>query len=136
MFGDNRNFPFMFHNLPPQTNPPPPWVPPLPLKNLPAQELQDVDMSELSPAKPEDNEKENGRTIATGGMRRVFNSRRRTHVKSRSKREDGEDVSENDSEEDEGGHVGPLTQNTSNHYTLNMPSTPPSPSDAPYVLLG
>ena len=89
-------------------------------------------MSELSPPKPDSHDKENGRVVATGALRRVFNSRRRARAKSHSK---GEDASEGDSE-DEGGHVGPLTQNTSNHYTLNMPSPPTSRSDTPYVLLG
>jgi hypothetical protein len=29
-----------------------------------------------------------------------------------------------------------VTQNTSNHYTLNMPSAPAPQSDMPHVLLG
>ncbi|KAG6333965.1 hypothetical protein ID866_5116 [Astraeus odoratus] len=142
MFGENRNVPFIFQSPPPQTNPPPPWAPPpnfSPQKAfpqpLPDPEVRDVDMSDLSPPKPEENEKENRRLVATGGLRRIFNSRRIAREKTRSKRENGEDSNEDDSEDDS-GHAGPLTQNTSNHYTLNMPSAPASPSDTPYVLLG
>jgi len=142
MFGENRNVPFIFQSPRPQTNPTHPWEPPpsfSPHKTFPqpppAPELHDVDMSELSPPKPDSSEKENGRVVATGAMRRVFNSRRRARAKPHSNGEDAEDASEGDSE-DERGHVGPLTQNTSNHYTLNMPSAPSSRSDTPYVLLG
>lgn len=142
MFGENRNVPFIFQSPRPQTNPTHPWEPPpsfSPHKTFPqpspAPELHDVDMSELSPPKPDSSEKENGRVVATGAMRRVFNSRRRARAKSHLNGEDAEDASEGDSE-DERGHVGLLTQNTSNHYTLNMPSAPSSRSDTPYVLLG
>ncbi|KAL4065783.1 Di-sulfide bridge nucleocytoplasmic transport domain-containing protein [Scleroderma yunnanense] len=142
MFGENRNVPFIFQSTLPQTNPSPPWAPPpsfSPHKAFPqpspAQELHDVDMSELSPPKPEDNEKENHRVVAIGGMRRVFNSRRRARAKPSPKRGDAEGVSEDDSEDDR-DHVGPLTQNTSNHYTLNIPATLSTSSDTPYVLLG
>jgi hypothetical protein len=84
----------------------------------------------------EEGEKENGRAVATGGLRRVYKLRQKARVQSCSRRndEDLEHTSEDDSEDDR--ITRPLTQNTSNHYTLNMPSAPAPPSDAPYVLLG
>lgn len=139
MFGENRNVPFIFERRPPQTNPPPPWAPPpnfSPQKVFPqpqpAQELRDVDMSELSPPKPDESEKENGRAVATGAMRRVFNSRR----KARAKMRDHADGSNDEDSEDDRDNARPLSQTTSTHYTLNMPSASASPSDTPYVLLG
>ncbi|KAG8220218.1 putative nuclear membrane protein [Butyriboletus roseoflavus] len=142
MFGENRNVPFIFQSPPPQTNPPYPWVPPSnfsPQKAFPqppVAELHDVDMSDLSPPLTEESEKENGRAVATGGLRRVFKLRQKARVESHSRRnnEDPEQTSEDDSEDDKS--VRPLTQNTSNHYTLNMPSAPSAHSDTPYVLLG
>lgn len=93
-------------------------------------------MSDLSPPKMEESEKENGRAVATGGLRRVYKLRQKTRAESRSRRdnEDPEQTSEDDSEDD--GITRPLTHNTSNHYTLNMPSAPAAPSNTPYVLLG
>lgn len=46
------------------------------------------------------------------------------------------DDSDEDEDSDDEGRVTPLTQNTSNHYTLNMPGPAPPQSDLPYVLLG
>jgi len=142
MFGENRNVPFIFQSPPPQTNPPYPWVPPpnfSPQKAFPqppVTELRDVDMSDLSPPKVEEGEKENGRAVSTGGLRRVYKLRQkaRTQTHSRQNDEDLEQTSGDDSEDDR--IARPLTQNTSNHYTLNMPSAPHSQSDMPYVLLG
>ncbi|KAF9242358.1 Di-sulfide bridge nucleocytoplasmic transport domain-containing protein [Melanogaster broomeanus] len=141
MFGENRNVPFIFQSPPPQTNAPYPWTPPpnfSPQKAFPqppAQELRDVDMSDVSPPKPEDSERDSGRAVATGALRRVYNSRQRTRAKSRPRNEDLEHSSEDDIE-DEGGLGRPLTRNTSTHYTLNMPSAPAPRSETPYVLLG
>lgn len=139
MFGENRNVPFIFQSHPPQTNPPYPWAPPpnfSPQKAFSQPELRDVDMSDLSPPKTEEIEKENGRAVATGGLRRVYKLRQKARAESRSRRndEDPEQTSEDDSEDDK--IARPLTQNTSNHYTLNMPSAPAPRSDIPYVLLG
>lgn len=142
MFGENRNVPFIFQSPPPQTNPPYPWAPPpnfSPQKAFPqppAPELRDVDMSDLSPPKMEEGEKENGRAVATGGLRRVYKLRQKARAVSHSRRsdDDPEQASEEDSEDDT--IARPLTQNTSNHYTLNMPSAPVPQSDTPYVLLG
>ncbi|KAF9229812.1 hypothetical protein BS17DRAFT_771955 [Gyrodon lividus] len=141
MFGENRNVPFIFQSPPPKTDLPHPWTPPpnfSPQKAFPqppAQELRDVDMSDLSPPKAEETEKENGRAVATGALRRVYNLRQKARTKSRSKNEDPEHTSEDDSEDDR-GLAKPLTQNTSNHYTLNMPSAAAPQSETPYVLLG
>lgn len=94
-----------------------------------------MDMSDLSPPKMEEIEKENGRAVATGGLRRVYKLRQKARAESRSRNdEDLEQTSEDDSEDDK--IARPLTQNTSNHYTLNMPSAPAPRSDTPYVLLG
>ncbi|KAL0945560.1 hypothetical protein HGRIS_014721 [Hohenbuehelia grisea] len=116
-FGANHNVPFIFNTEPP---PPPeyPWAPPVnftPSKIFQA-EVKDVDMSEASPSQPEE-----GRAIAVGGMRRVYNARRRKAMK--------EQLGEDSDDES----VTAVTQNTSNHYTLNMPSPRP---DLPYVLSG
>ena len=95
-----------------------------------------MDMSDASPLKTEESERENGRVVATGALRRVYNLRQKARAQSHSRRmdEDPEQASEDDSED--GRLAKPLTQNTSNHYTLNMPSVPAPQSDTPYVLLG
>ena len=138
MFGENRNVPFIFQSPPPQSNAPYPWAPPRnfsPQKAFPQPELRDVDMSDLSPPKTEESEKENGRAVATGGLRRVYKLRQKARTQSHSRTdEEPEQASEDDSEDEK--VAGPLTQNTSNHYTLNMPSVPAPQSDTPYVLLG
>lgn len=141
IFGENRNVPFIFQAPVPQTPAVHPWAPPVnftPQKAFPAQELRDVDMSELSPPKPEASEKESGRIVATGALRRVFNSRQKARTKVQhavSLRDDPGYGSEEESDGD-ADHVGPVTQTTSNHYTLNMPSAPTPQSDTPQVLLG
>jgi len=78
--------------------------------------------------------------MALGAVRRVYRSRQRARVRSRAPRgksrgleQDGSDVSDESDDEDERGVV---TQNTSNHYTLNLPGPSPPRSDLPYVLLG
>lgn len=118
-----------------------PWVPPVnfsPQKAFPVQELRDVDMSELSPPKPEASEKENGRTVATGALRRVFNSRQKARTKTQHAVSLRDEVGYGSEEEIDGDadHVGPVTRNTSNHYTLNMPANPAPRADTPQVLLG
>ncbi|KAH7907528.1 Di-sulfide bridge nucleocytoplasmic transport domain-containing protein [Hygrophoropsis aurantiaca] len=142
IFGENRNVPFIFQQPAPQTPSPYPWAPPphfSPQKafpNPPQEEVRDVDMSELSPPKPE--EPSPVRAVATGALRRVFNSRRKARVQNRltsSRQDDPGYGSEGESEDEEGNH-GQLTHNTSNHYTLNLPSAPTPQSDTPYILLG
>ncbi|KDR84743.1 hypothetical protein GALMADRAFT_217803 [Galerina marginata CBS 339.88] len=144
-FGSNQNVPFLFHPSPlPQSQQNHPWTPPpqfSPSKAFPSSEVKDVDMSEVSPLKNEEetaanvNETDHTRPVATGGLRRVFKQRTK-RLYSRQLRHDDEDHSISAGESDEEGTVTPLTQNTSNHYTLNMPAHPAPQSDMPYVLLG
>lgn len=92
-------------------------------------------MSELSPQQSEETGTEGGRNVATGALRRVFKSRERERGKNRlAVARRTEDGSGTDSEDD--GLLIPHTQNTSNHYTLNLPSAPAPQSDTPYILLG
>ncbi|TFK19900.1 nuclear membrane protein [Coprinopsis marcescibilis] len=143
-FGRNQNVPFLFNpGTVPQTPQGYPWVPPSPTKQQP--EILDVDMNEASPAKAEepqrdeDKEVESARPVASGGLRRIYNQRKRTQTRSRARhRSDDHDDSGSgsESEEETEKRVGLRRQATSNHYTLNMaPPTPPR-SEMPYVLLG
>lgn len=103
-------------------------------------------MPDASPPRPPSPEKEgdedSGRTMSLGGLRRVFKSRQKARSKSklaivttRAKKQDDEsDV--DDSDEDDNREITPITQNTSNHYTLNLPGPASTQSDTPYVLLG
>ncbi|OCH88338.1 hypothetical protein OBBRIDRAFT_758305 [Obba rivulosa] len=146
-FGSGARAPFLFHQQPPQTPHPPPWSPPSnfsPQKAFPQPEIPEIDMSELSPPKsshssPERDAKEAslGRALALGGLRRVFRSRQKSRVRShaRSVRDGESDSGEEGDSDDEETHL-PVTQNMSNHYTLNMPSPAPPQSDLPYILLG
>jgi hypothetical protein len=129
--------------IPPQSPTKHPWAPPenfSPSKAfpqpLPQVELHDVDMSEVSPPKPE----EGTRAMALGGMRRVYNSRRkRSKEKLRvvvSSRGSGDDGSDDEEDEHSDRRIAPRTLNTSNHYTLSLPSPAPPQSDLPYILLG
>ncbi|KII86452.1 hypothetical protein PLICRDRAFT_44048 [Plicaturopsis crispa FD-325 SS-3] len=138
MFGTGQNVPFIFQTPTPQMPTSYPWSPPSnfsPTKAFPQpsfqEELKDVDMSELTPPKPEQKE-EGGRTMALGAMRRVFKSRQKRRGGSRLAR----DVEDSASESEGDDEAGPLTHNTSNHYTLNLPSIPAPQSDLPYILLG
>ncbi|PPQ66767.1 hypothetical protein CVT26_009753 [Gymnopilus dilepis] len=148
-FGANQNVPFLFQPVPlPQSPQPHPWAPPpdfSPSKAFRSSEAKDVDMTEASPAKQEESkpngtpakdkevENANGRPVATGGLRRVYRQRiRRARSTHRSRADD----EESEGESDEEGAMTPVTQNTSNHYTLNMPAHPAPQSDTPYVLLG
>lgn len=146
-FGTNTNVPFIFQSPIPQSQHPPPWVPPPPQPSptksfQPLEpEVQDVDMSEISPApKLEPSEEDLSRAVSLGGMRRVFRSR---HERAKSKgrarveedvSEDGESESDTDRRVTRSKSVGPQTM--SNHYTLNMPSPAPPKSELPYVLSG
>ena len=81
------------------------------------------------------------RAIALGGLKRVYNSRQKARSKSKlaivTMRKGVEDHdSSDDSDEEIVRDVTPITQNTSNHYTLNLPGPAPTRSDLPYVLLG
>lgn len=152
-FGINQNIPFIFQTPSKQPESPYPWSPPPGFSSsrafpTPVQqnEVRDIDMTEASPPKPEDpspekEKSESGlRVVATGALRRVYRARQKAKEAGkqpftpRRNREiaSGDDVEE-DSEEDS---VGGAVHNTSNHYTLNMPSPAPPQSDTPYVLLG
>ncbi|KAK0198105.1 Di-sulfide bridge nucleocytoplasmic transport domain-containing protein [Armillaria mellea] len=91
----------------------------------------------VSPPKPEEPKSERGRLIATGGLRRVFRARQKANGRQLSKT-DGHDEEDDDLDSDEENDrtVTPINQNTSNHYTLNLPSPPAPQSDTPYILLG
>ncbi|KAG6849800.1 hypothetical protein H0H93_005050 [Arthromyces matolae] len=140
IFGSNQNVPFIFNqNATPRSPNPQPWQPPplfSPEKAFPnTPEPNDIDMSELTPNKgDEQNKSDNGRTVATGGMRRVYNARQKSQSRqlAHRRREDFEDDDDLDSDDER----EPVVQNTSNHYTLNMPAAPPPQSDMPYILLG
>jgi len=148
-FGRNTNVPFLFNAAPPQTPHTPAWEPPQhsPFKTPAQPEIHDIDMNEATPSKPEENDKENvaeqkeesleqKRPIATGALRRVFRSRRRTRGRSR-RLDDNEDSGlGSESEDDEDEQVALRPQKTSNHYTLNLPAHAPPQSETPYLLLG
>ncbi|EIW86322.1 hypothetical protein CONPUDRAFT_44919 [Coniophora puteana RWD-64-598 SS2] len=109
---------------------------------------RDVDMTEASPPKPrtdpkaelnaEESEASSTREVSNGALQRLY--RRRTRGKGRpvvTRTNNGVEVSdESDGQEDDLDREASVTHRTSNHYTLNLPSTPSSPSDRPYVLLG
>lgn len=147
IFGSNQNVPFMF-NTTPSTSQPPHWAPPpffSPEKAFPKtsfkEELKDVDMADISPQRVEERKVDPGRAIAPGAMRRVYNSRQKSRDPRIFKRpaEEGEisDPDRFDSDDDAAKlALRPLTQTTSNHYTLNLPATSSHRSDLPYVLLG
>ncbi|KAI0706195.1 Di-sulfide bridge nucleocytoplasmic transport domain-containing protein [Cytidiella melzeri] len=133
-FGRIHDVPFMLNIPPPQTpQNPNTWVPP--------DTTKDVDMAEASPPQPSSKERDENDTAA-GGLIRVFKSRQRQRERSRlaaaAKKVQVEDDDESggESDEEEDGIVTPITQNTSNHYTLNLPSPTAPQSDTPYVLLG
>ncbi|KAF9263075.1 hypothetical protein L218DRAFT_973249 [Marasmius fiardii PR-910] len=149
-FGINQNIPFIFQTPAKQPESPYPWSPPPGFSSsrvfpTPAQqsEVRDVDMTEASPPKPEDPSPEKSenalRVVATGALRRVYRARQKAkesnkHALTRRNRENGSGSDfEEDSEDENGGRA---VHNTSNHYTLNMPSPASPQSDTPYVLLG
>ncbi|KAG5335164.1 hypothetical protein C0989_002063 [Termitomyces sp. Mn162] len=142
IFGSNQNVPFIFNqNATPRTSNPPPWQPPpffSPEKVFPnTPEPNDVDMSEASPNRCDDHGKsETGRAMAVGGLRRVYNTRKKTQILQSSRRRTMRSVGSEDDVSDSGEETEPVVQNTSNHYTLNMPAAPAPQSDLPYILLG
>lgn len=149
-FGQNTNVPFLFQQPAPQSPYTHAWAPPphfSPEKAFPQPEIKDVEMSEQSPPKasrnsPEkenSNENDNDRPLALGAMRRVYNSRRRAIERGRTRmtnRKNDEAEEESDDDSSDEGRLAPVTQNTSNHYTLNLPGPVTPQSDLPYVLLG
>ncbi|PCH33102.1 hypothetical protein WOLCODRAFT_134900 [Wolfiporia cocos MD-104 SS10] len=151
-FGSCSNTPFLFQQPAPQSPHTPAWAPPphfSAAKAFPQPEPKDVDMLESSPPKPaqapqakEDQGEAGGeRAVATGAMRRVFNARQRAKergrvARGRSRAADQEESDDDDGGREDRGRISPVTQNTSNHYTLNMPGPAAPQSDIPYVLLG
>lgn len=150
-FGINQNIPFIFQTPAKQPESPYPWSPPPGFSSskafptpAPNPDVRDVDMSEASPPKPEDPspEKSEGglRVVATGALRRVYRARqkaREINKQSHALRRNRENGSGSEVEEESEDEVeGRAVHNTSNHYTLNMPSPASSQSDTPYVLLG
>ena len=116
------------------------WVPPTGFsagQAFPQPEVHDVDMAEASPSRPEDT-----RPVAAGALRRVYKARQKSRDTriARVKDNDDEDESEGSDEEEKGGRLRTRrakgTLQTSNHYTLNMPSPEAPKSETPYILLG
>jgi hypothetical protein len=140
----NQNVPFIFQSPPPpETSNSYPWVPPPAFsftKAFQPEEQKDIDMSESGPIRPdaENSERENGRPMALGALRRVYYQRHgsRFSKASRLRQMSGDEDKRTDSDSDDEDDFGPITQNTSNHYTLNMQAPVPAPSEKPYVLLG
>ena len=102
-------------------------------------------MADSSPPKPRERSSSKGdekdgdgeRAVALGAVRRVYRSRQRARARSRARRGKSRGVeSDASGESDDEDEQGVVTQNTSNHYTLNMPGSVPHQSDLPYVLLG
>ena len=141
--------PFLFQEPPPQSPFNHAWVPPphfSPEKAFPQPEIKDVEMIEQSPPKtsrysPEKentNDHDSDRPLALGAMRRVYNSRRRARERNQVRRPNSghDDAEDSDDDSDDEGKLTPITQNTSNHYTLNLPGPAAAQSDLPYILLG
>lgn len=136
VFGSAQNqvIPFNFHpQTPTQSNlwaPPPNFSP----TKLFQEDLRDIDMADASPSPPKPEQGRNGKT----GKKRIYKPKHKLNPSSLSmvlsRGEDDEDQSGESGEEDEG--QARTSQNTSHHYTLNMPSPPAPKSDTPYILLG
>jgi hypothetical protein len=146
-FGRNQNVPFLFNQVPlPQTPQTPAWDP----FQVRAQqgEIHDVDMNEVTPSKSEEassdetrkqevEKSDEARPIALGALQRVFKRRSKTrNARARSRRLEEDDDSGIGSTDEDEAEVALRHRKTSNHYTLNMAAPPPTPSHAPYVLLG
>ena len=82
-------------------------------------------MTETSPSKNDDKDKDSRRRVATGGLRRVF-KQRREESRPITRREEALD---GDSEDENLNPTAPVTQTTSHHYTLNMAAPQPPASD-------
>ena len=134
-FGRMHNVPFVMNVPAPQTPQVHAWNP---------HEMRDIDMVDASPPQPStrdqdenDDREGSARKIATGGLVRVFKSRQKQRAKSRLATTQAQvEDEESEAESEQEGIVTPITQNTSNHYTLNIPGPVAPRSDTPYVLLG
>ncbi|KAH9982190.1 Di-sulfide bridge nucleocytoplasmic transport domain-containing protein [Lactifluus volemus] len=132
-FGTNPSVPFIFQSPPPKSPQVHAWTPPAnfsPEKAFPQEEINDVDMAEPSPPKPQEAAADGRRTMALGGAEE---SKALAH----------HTVEENDEESSDSDGSGeerfkprqPHVQKLSHHYTVNM-SPAPLKTDTPYVLLG
>ncbi|KAI0740243.1 Di-sulfide bridge nucleocytoplasmic transport domain-containing protein [Earliella scabrosa] len=141
-FGLNNNMPFLFREPIPQSSHSPPWAPPsthaphkATMPSLPPK-LNAVYMPETNPGGPiperEQIEDTSERALAFGALRRVYkerNERGRSQLGRRRRRLD------DDEGEEEEHRPRPLSQKTTNHYTLNV-AGPASQYDTPSSLLG
>lgn len=100
-------------------------------------------MSEASPPKQEaartssnpDDGEEGGRPVSTNALKRVFKARQKRRAPLTVSRRAVDDGLEDETDEED-GQPHAVTQNTSHHYTLNMPSAPANTSELPFLLLG
>jgi hypothetical protein len=154
-FGLNQNVPFLFQTPQmPVPEPHYPWQPPpgfSPSKAFPQPEIPEVVMGEASPEAPKTKvtgasngsanesdgmeKNEEKRMVALGGLKRVFKKRQTALTRGRRRDARDENETDEDSENEDERSMTPITQNTSNHYTLNMPGVS-GQGDLPYMLLG
>jgi hypothetical protein len=142
-FGTNPSVPFIFQSPPPKSPHVHAWAPPAnfsPDKAFPQEDIRDVDMEEPSPPKPQETGTDGRRTMALGGVRRVFKSREkaRSRALAHAVEENSEESSESDVESGDERFKPrqPHVRKLSHHYTVNMSSSAPLKTDTPYVLLG
>ncbi|KIY45703.1 hypothetical protein FISHEDRAFT_48740 [Fistulina hepatica ATCC 64428] len=140
-FGSNLNVPFIFQapNIEPAAQP---WTPP-PKFNAAQAFRQEVDIPEVtmkdaspvSAPKPEDRRREErvGRPVASGALRRVYNSRQR---RAREARAANEAIDDSEGEDESPEKAAPLPRRTSTHYTLNMPAAAPPRVELSHTLHG
>lgn len=95
-------------------------------------------MGDATTPKSREQNVDNFRPVATGGLRRVYNSRMgHHHPPHRLKhKEDISSGEEESGEEHVEGANGQLAHRSSHHYTLNVPAPPLSQTDFPSALLG
>lgn len=123
-FGRPSNVPFLFNIPPPAT----------PVWNAP--EIQDVQMSDPSPARSEDGTNDiPPRPFSLGAVRRVRKHREMQLARRRKHKAGSEDDSDSSLSEEDKRQSQQLTSH-STHYTLNMSSPGADASHLPYTLLG
>jgi len=153
VFGENVHY--LFNPPPPQPSWPT-WSTPTKQPDISDVDMRDAEVSPLLPGPRSDGNSHNAgenehqleedspekRLISNAAVRRLA---RKRNNKGRSNRdrggsrlaeeEDAED-SEDDGYDSDGSPRRPITQSTSNHYTLNMPGPTQHRTETPYVLLG
>ncbi len=105
----------------------------------PKADINDVHMNDPSPHKGEDSELQ--RPLALGAVRRVHRRREKALAKPYRPFQGANDHENDGSSSDEDAHASPVRKisqpwTTSNHYTLNMQSPTPPPTNLPFLLLG